>query len=62
MLADFKDELNAISNTKKENRIILTGLTNTIPMPTGVEERKVWLNNMITSTLNTICHVPQQVT
>ena len=54
MFADFKDELDALSNIKKEDRIILTGLTDSIPMPVGAEEKKTWLDNMVMSALNHI--------
>ena len=54
MMAKTRDEVNALSNGKKEARIILTGLTNYIPMPMGVEEKKAWLNKMIYDALNRI--------
>ena len=40
MFARIRDELNAISKSKKENRIILTGLTHFFSLPSGVDEKK----------------------
>ncbi len=41
MTARFREELDAISNKNKEDRFILTGLINTIPMPTEPENKKI---------------------
>ena len=41
MMAEIRDELDAILNSNKEDCVIITGLTNPVPMPVGVEENKV---------------------
>ena len=54
MFARIRDELDAISNLKKEDKILVTGLTNSTPMPQGVEDRRKWLNNMVGGIFNKI--------
>ena len=54
MTARIREELDAIANTKKEDRIILIGLTNSIPMPSAPNEKKKWLNQMVCSLFNRI--------
>ena len=39
--ARIREELDSIINEKKEDRIVITGLSNRTPMPTGLEEKKV---------------------
>ena len=41
MMARVREELDMVSNTKKEDRIVITGLTSKIPMPDGFEEKKM---------------------
>jgi hypothetical protein len=43
-----------VSNTKKEDRIVITGLTSKTPMPDGFEERKKWIRGTIEELLNQI--------
>jgi hypothetical protein len=54
MFARIRDELDAISNTKKEDKIIVTGLTNNTPMPQAIEERRKWLSDMVGGIFDTI--------
>jgi hypothetical protein len=54
MFARIRDELDAISNTKKEDKIIVTGLTNNTPMPQATEARRKWLMDMIGGIFDTI--------
>ena len=54
MMARIREELDMISNAKKEDRIILTGLTNPVPMPVDGEEKKRWLNEMVCRVFNEI--------
>lgn len=41
MMARVREELDLVSNTKKEDRIVITGLTSKTPMPDGFEEKKM---------------------
>jgi hypothetical protein len=52
--ARMQEELDFFSNTRKENMIIVTGLTSTIPMPVTVEEKKKWLKNVVGEVLNQV--------
>jgi hypothetical protein len=38
--AQIKEELNFLSNIKKENKIIVRGLTSQVPMAAAMEEKK----------------------
>ena len=51
VFARNREDLDFISNEKKEDRIIITGLTNRIPMPIDEGERRIWLDNMVAETL-----------
>ena len=39
---------------KKEDRIIVTGLTSKNPLPEGIEERKNWIKKLVGDVLNQI--------
>jgi hypothetical protein len=52
--ARMREELDFFSNTRKENMIIVTGLTSTIPMPVTVEEKKKWLKNVVGEVLDQV--------
>ena len=52
--ARIREELDFLSNMKKENRIIVTGLASRVPMPVGSEEKKKWLKDMVGGVLNQI--------
>ena len=52
--ARIREELDYISNSKKEDKIIITGLTSKTPMPTTSEEKKKWLNQIVGETLEKI--------
>ena len=54
MFSRIRDELDAISNTKKEDKIVITGLTNKTPMPQDMEGRRKWLNEMVGGVLDSI--------
>jgi hypothetical protein len=43
-----------LSNIRKEDRIIVTGLTSQIPMPVGVEDKKKWLRELAGGILNQV--------
>ena len=46
MMARIREEIDMLINTKKEDRLVLTGLTNSIPMPFDVDAKKKWLHDM----------------
>jgi hypothetical protein len=50
----IREELDFLSNMRKEDRIIVTGLTSQIPMPVGFEEKKKWLRELVGNTLNQV--------
>ena len=52
--ARIREELDFLSNTRKEDRIIVTGLTSQIPMPVGFEEKKKWLRDLVGNILNQV--------
>ena len=52
--ARIREEMDYISNTKKEDRIIVTGLTSKTPMPKASEEKKKWLDNIVGEVLERI--------
>ena len=54
MFARIRDELDAISNSKKEDRIVVTGLTNSVPMPQSIDGKRKWLNEMVVGVLEGI--------
>jgi hypothetical protein len=47
VFARDREDLDAIANEKKEDRLIITGLTSKSPMPTEVGEKKLWLEEMV---------------
>jgi hypothetical protein len=48
----IREELDTISNSKKEDRLIITGLTSTLPQPNSFDEKKKWLTEIVTNLLN----------
>ena len=52
VFARMREELDTISNAKKEDRLIITGLTSKSPPPNSFEEKKKWLSDIITGLLN----------
>ena len=52
--ARIREELDHLSNTRKEDRIIVTGLTSRVPRPVGVEEGKKWLKDLVGDVLNQV--------
>ena len=54
IFARVREELDLISNEKKEDRIIITGLTSSTPAPSAFEERKKWLREVVINLLNKI--------
>jgi hypothetical protein len=52
--ARIREELDYISNAKKEDKIIITGLTSKILMPTASEEKRMWLRKIVGVVLDKI--------
>ena len=52
--ARIREELDFQSNTKKEDRIVITGLTSKIPSPASLEEKKKWLRDIVGEILNRV--------
>ena len=52
--AQIREEIDFISNVKKEDKIIITGLTSKSPMPTQGDEKKKWLNSIVGEVLDRI--------
>lgn len=46
-----REEMDTLVNKEKEDRIIITGLTNSIPMPLEAGAKKLWLENMVLGVL-----------
>ena len=51
VFARARENLDYIVNEKKKGRIIITGLTNSVPMPLNEVEKKIWLDNMVADVL-----------
>ena len=51
VFARHREDLDFISNKKKEDRLISTGLTNSIPMPIDEGEKRLWLDKMVAEVL-----------
>ena len=52
--ARIREELDYISNAKKEDKIIITGLTSKTMMPTASEEKRMWLRKIVGDVLDKI--------
>jgi hypothetical protein len=50
----MREELNFISNSKKEDKIIITSLTSKTAMPMSSEEKRTWLNTLVGEVLDKI--------
>jgi hypothetical protein len=54
VFARIREELDYLANVKKEDRVVVTGLTSTTAMPTGFEEGKKWIDDLVGAALNEI--------
>ena len=54
IFARIREELDFIANSKKEDRIIITGLTSEAPRPKGETEVRVWARAAVDAALNAI--------
>ena len=58
LMARTREELDYISNSKKEDRIIITGLSSNTPMPQNHEEKKIGSKNWWETYLTKFCLIP----
>ena len=54
VFARIREELDFIANSKKEDRIIIMGMTTEILKPKGEVEARVWIRKIVEGTLNAI--------
>jgi molybdopterin converting factor small subunit len=54
MMARICEELDMFLNNRKEDRVVMTGLTNSVIMPHEGEEKKKWLQDMVKKILDVI--------
>ena len=54
VFARIREELDFLANVKKEDRVVVTGLTSTVAMPTGLDEGKRWVDEIVKTALNII--------
>ncbi len=52
--ARIREELDSIMNVRKEDRIVITGLTSRKPIPKNADEKKKWVNEMVGELLDKI--------
>jgi hypothetical protein len=51
MFARIREELDSISNAKKEDRVVITGLSSKVPAPAALEDRKAWMAKIVEALL-----------
>ena len=54
VFARIREELDYLANVKKEDRVVVTGLTSNTTMPADLEEGKRWVNDLVAAALNKI--------
>jgi hypothetical protein len=54
VMAHMGEDIDAISNGNKEDKMIITGLASKTPKPTGAEEARKWLKNIVSEILDKI--------
>ena len=54
VFARIREELDFLANVKKEDRVVVTGLSSTVAMPTGLDEGKRWVDEIVKAALNKI--------
>jgi hypothetical protein len=50
VMARMWEDIDVISNTNKEDKMIITGLASKTPKPMGAEEARKWLKNIVSET------------
>jgi hypothetical protein len=54
VMARLREDLDTVSNTNKEDKIMISGLTSTIPRPPGRDEARKWLKDIVSKVLDSI--------
>ena len=54
VMARLREDVDVISNEKKEDKMIITGLSSRVPRPMGTDEAKQWLKNIVAELLDKI--------
>ena len=54
LFARIREELDFIANTKKEDRIVISGMSTTVPKPANQVEVRQWIDEIVKSALMTI--------
>ncbi len=54
VMARLREDMDTISNGKKEDKMIITGLASKIPKPVELDEAKKWLKNIVSEVLDKI--------
>ena len=52
--AGLREDVDTISNTNKVDKMLILGMTSKVPRPTGREEIKGWLKEMMSGVLESI--------
>jgi hypothetical protein len=54
VMARIREDLDTISNAAKEDKLMMSGLSSKIPKPTGKDETRKWLKDIVSEVLNVI--------
>ena len=54
VMARMREDIDSISNTNKEDRMLITGLSSKTPKPTGAEDARKWLKDIVSEILDKI--------
>ena len=54
VMARMREDVDTISNTNKEDKMVMSGLTTRVVKPSGRDEARVWLKNIVAEVLNSI--------
>ena len=54
LFARIREELDFIANTKKEDRIVISGMSTSVPKPANQVEARQWINDIVKAALGTI--------
>jgi hypothetical protein len=54
VMAQMREDIDVMSNQKKEDKMIISGLTSKVPRPTSTEDRKKWLRDIVAEVLDCI--------
>ena len=59
-MARLREQIDQISNVKKEDRVIITGMTNSIIMPTDQTQKVAWARAMVVEVLKKLDQEPKE--